>query len=97
MALLEFNVLTYSCVLDQIEIITVLLDITECSIVLERLKVPIFWQAPSPEGHREEAMQFCRIAKEAGGLDSNQVHHLITELEAEATERNCSDGGYVST
>jgi hypothetical protein len=53
MALLEFNILACTGFLDQIEIITVLLDITECSIVLERLKVPAFWQGPTPEGRRE--------------------------------------------
>ncbi len=30
----------------------------------------------------EEAMRFCSLAREAGGLDSNQAHHLIKRLLA---------------
>jgi hypothetical protein len=30
----------------------------------------------------EEAIRFCRVARDAGGLDSNQAHHLIKGLLA---------------
>jgi hypothetical protein len=30
---------------------------------------------------RDEANQFCRLARDAGGLDSNQAHHLIKKLK----------------
>jgi hypothetical protein len=32
--------------------------------------------------NREETTQFCRLVKDAGGLDSNQANHLIGELLA---------------
>ncbi len=35
----------------------------------------------------DEALQFCRVARMAGGLDSNQAHYLIRRFREEHEER----------
>ena len=34
----------------------------------------------------DEAFQFCRVARRAGGLDSNQAHYLIGRFKEEEHE-----------